>query len=182
MSHFSSPERERIQKLIADAHTEAVFHALEQAGLPGVQAMKEQFNAIHEAHENGLITLQERLQGSVLVLANAWLQTGVTERTPAELPARSVVEELVIRHRLEEAIRLCEPLGDAVLLLQAEYALLQQWKDDPKVESAAWELAMERLRYALMEQAKELPKIAGVTTRNTCFDRLRRFVAGRFFL
>lgn len=182
MSHFSSPERERIRKLIADAHTEEAFQALEQAGLPGVQAMKEHFSGIQEAHQNGLITLQERLQGSVLVLANASRQTGVTERTPTELPVRNVVEDLVIQHRLEEAIRLCEPLGDATLLLQAEYALLQQWKDDPKMESATWELAMERLRYALMELAKELPKIAGMTTRNTCFDRLRRFVAGRFFL
>lgn len=180
MSHISNPERERIRKLIAGAQAEAVFNALEQAGAPQAPALRTQFHAQQKEYESGRLSLQEWLQAYALMNQDVLREVGVPDTIQAALPARAAVEELVIQHRLEEALDALAPLGVQALLLQSEYALLQQLKDHPATDPAAWELAMmTRLRYGLTQLARELPEVTEATSRSSCFDRLRRFFGER---
>lgn len=181
MSHFSGPERERIRTLIAGAETEALLDLAVQAGLPGVQGHKEAFDAANEAFDNGSIAWEEKLRAQMRIFQDVLQHLDTTKPQFNICPAREVVEELVIQQRIEEALQLCAPLGDAALLLQAKYALLQQAEKAGLVEPAERELAMSRLCYALMELAEQLPDAKAAPSRSSCFARLRRFFAKRLF-
>ncbi len=182
MAQFSDIEQERIQKLIADAQTEAVFDALEQACAPLMPELRTQFHTKQSAYESGLISLTEWLQAFSEINMEILRNIGVSVRAPDTWPARSVVEELIIQHRLEEAFERLQPLGTPVLLAQAEYALLQRLKDSPTTDLAAWELAMmTRLRYGLAQLARKLPEAIAPTSHSSCLGRLRRFIAKRLF-
>ncbi len=181
MSHLSDPERERIRKLVAGAETEALLDLAAQAGLPGVQGHREAFDAANEAFENGSITWEEKLQSQIGIFQNVLQHLGTTKPQFKICPAKEVVEELVIQQRIDEALQLCAPLGDAALLLQAKYVLLQQVENTGLVEPAERELAMSRLSYALMELAEQLPAAKAAPGRSSCFARLRRFFAKRLF-
>ncbi len=181
MSYLSGPERERIRKLVAAADVESLLDLSIQAGIPAAQGHRQAFQAAKEAFDHGRITWEDMLQVQMRIFQDILQETGPTKPQLLFCPTRETVEQLVIQHRTEEALRLCEPLGDATLLLQAKYALLHQAKNTGHAEPAEWELAMSRLYYAVMELAEQLPCATEATTRSSCFARLRRFFARRLF-
>lgn len=131
--------------------TEALLQLLTHSGIPvspqiqsivaGIQKNKQPDLADSETW----IQIQLQIYRELLSLP----AFSRSESKPVVLK-RAQIENLVLQHKIDEALEQCKPLGDSILLLHAQWSLLQKKHVSPGLDTADWELEVNKIKHGIM--------------------------------
>jgi hypothetical protein len=115
------------------------------AGLQWEQGM----SSVEEWHRAQMDICSDMLELPWMKDSDNLQVTGVTNKSP--------ILQLLHRRQTEQALALCEGLGDAYLLLQMHLHLARNQSGLGLIESEYWEVAKSKINYTLQEMLEELP-------------------------
>jgi hypothetical protein len=149
-----------IRRLMRAGNTEAILQVLRESGARQAAAPAERAILSEQQYRSGLIDAdawyRAQLQLYQAVLDLPFDRDDETKHKPQPLD-KLQLRRLVDNHDIAPALRLCETLGDASILMQAQYEIGRKLFAENAIGLETWEIIQHKTIYLLWELSEQAP-------------------------
>lgn len=160
--------------------TDEVLQALGESNTPHAAALIQHANLARQQYLAGLVDAdawsraQLELYQDILEMPFAG---GEEEKYAPQLLDKSQLRRLIDNRDIAPALRLCETLGDASILMQAQYEIGRKLFIAGAIGLETWEIIQHKTIYLLWELAEEAPDKP--KEKSSLWTRIGRFLKRR---
>jgi hypothetical protein len=153
------PVSKALRQMMRRGDTDGIIRLLREAGSPPAAALAEQLNTAAHHYHAGLIkgetwsSAQLQLYHDIMNIMP--LSADEAEGQPAPLH-QSHLRSLVDSHEIRDALALCEILGDATILMQAQYEIGRKLYAEGALGLETWEITQHQIKYELWRLAEQV--------------------------
>lgn len=150
----------QIRAQIRSGNTAQALALLARTGTPEAAALGKRFAAARKSNALGMTGVEdwclEQLRLFDALLSLDWMRDDGPPRGP-DKAIKTQILQLVQHRKTEQALALCEGLGDRYLLLQAQFRVAQKQAQRGLMESEYLEATRSKIHQALEEWLGEAP-------------------------